>query len=83
MGDRSLLAAIKETDEWTDRLTLLQCCKLNAIYEYRVNTCKICTFFFLSKRTEAVANAEKEKTKRRREEEEEGEKKIITLAEVN
>ena len=62
MGDRSRLAAGKETDEWTDRLTLLQRCKLKANYEYRVNTCRICTFFFLSKRTEA---AEKEKQKRR------------------
>ena len=79
MGDKKRLAAGKETDRWTNKLTLLQCCKANAMYEYRVNTCRIYTFSLLLKRTETAADAEKERKKGRGE----GQKWVITLAEVN
>lgn len=69
MGDGNGLAAGKETDGWTNKLTLVQCCKSNAMYEYRVNTCRICTFSLRIKRTERAANAEKERKKEKKEEE--------------
>ena len=69
MGDGNGLAAGKETDESTNKLKLVQCCKSNAMYEYRVNTCRICTFSLRIKRTERAANAEKERKKEKKEEE--------------